>query len=143
MTSKKLKKTFTAAFLSGSILLQNFPALAAASDTTDWLKESPFRQDITTEKSTPTESVPSETETVSPETLSTFQTEAETEAETEIPEESKSSNNTASFLMADNSDTFFSCISVPPAHHKKWNKRCQKYNNVHYVKFNMRHHNSF
>ena len=81
MTSKKLKKTFTAAFLSGSILLQNFPALAAASDTTDWLKESPFRQDITTEKSTPTESVPSETETVSPETLSTFQTEAETEAE--------------------------------------------------------------
>ena len=106
MTSKKLKKTFTAAFLSGSILLQNFPALAAASDTTDWLKESPFRQDITTEKSTPTESVPSETETVSPETLSTFQTEAETEAETEIPEESKSSNNTASFLMADNSDTF-------------------------------------
>lgn len=102
MTSKKLKKTFTAAFLSGSILLQNFPALAAASDTTDWLKESPFRQDITTEKSTPTESVPSETETVSPETLSTFQTEAETE----IPEESKSSNNTASFLMADNSDTF-------------------------------------
>ena len=66
MTSKKLKKTFTAAFLSGSILLQNFPALAAASDTTDWLKESPFRQDITTEKSTPTESVPSETETVSP-----------------------------------------------------------------------------
>ena len=80
MTSKKLKKTFTAAFLSGSILLQNFPALAAASDTTDWLKESPFRQDITTEKSTPTESVPSETETVSPETLSTFQTEAETEA---------------------------------------------------------------
>ena len=50
MTSKKLKKTFTAAFLSGSILLQNFPALAAASDTTDWLKESPFRQDITTEK---------------------------------------------------------------------------------------------
>ena len=36
MTSKKLKKTFTAAFLSGSILLQNFPALAAASDTTDW-----------------------------------------------------------------------------------------------------------
>ena len=45
MTSKKLKKTFTAAFLSGSILLQNFPALAAASDTTDWLKESPFRQD--------------------------------------------------------------------------------------------------
>lgn len=39
MTSKKLKKTFTAAFLSGSILLQNFPALAAASDTTDWLKE--------------------------------------------------------------------------------------------------------
>lgn len=106
MTSKKLKKTFTAAFLSGSILLQNFPALAAASDTTDWLKESPFRQDITTEKSTPTESVPSETETVSPETLSTFQTEAETEAETEIPEESKFSNNTASFLMADNSDTF-------------------------------------
>ena len=106
MTSKKLKKTFTAAFLSGSILLQNFPALAAASDTTDWLKESPFRQDITTEKSTPTESVPSETETVSPETLSTFQTEAETEAETEIPEEIKSSNNTASFLMADNSDTF-------------------------------------
>ena len=106
MTSKKLKKTFTAAFLSGSILLQNFPALAAASDTTDWLKESPFRQDITTEKSTPTESVPSETETVSPETLSTFQTEAETEAETEIPEESKSSYNTASFLMADNSDTF-------------------------------------
>ena len=106
MTSKKLKKTFTAAFLSGSILLQNFPALAAASDTTDWLKESPFRQDITTEKSTPTESVPSETETVSPETLSTFQTEAETEAETEIPEESKSSINTASFLMADNSDTF-------------------------------------
>lgn len=106
MTSKKLKKTFTAAFLSGSILLQNFPALAAASDTTDWLKESPFRQDITTEKSTPTESVPSETETVSPETLSTFQTEAETEAETEIPEESKSSNNTVSFLMADNSDTF-------------------------------------
>ena len=106
MTSKKLKKTFTAAFLSGSILLQNFPALAAASDTTDWLKESPFRQDITTEKSTPTESVPSETETVSPETLSTFQTEAEAEAETEIPEESKSSNNTASFLMADNSDTF-------------------------------------
>ena len=106
MTSKKLKKTFTAAFLSGSILLQNFPALAAASDTTDWLKESPFRQDITTEKSTPTESVPSETETVSPETLSTFQTEAETEAETEIPEESKSSNNTASFLTADNSDTF-------------------------------------
>ena len=106
MTSKKLKKTFTAAFLSGSILLQNFPALAAASDTTDWLKESPFRQDITTEKSTPTESVPSETETVSPETLSTFQTEAETEAETEIPEESKSSTNTASFLMADNSDTF-------------------------------------
>lgn len=106
MTSKKLKKTFTAAFLSGSILLQNFPALAAASDTTDWLKESPFRQDITTEKSTPTESVPSETETVSPETLSTFQTEAETEAETEISEESKSSNNTASFLMADNSDTF-------------------------------------
>lgn len=106
MTSKKLKKTFTAAFLSGSILLQNFPALAAASDTTDWLKESPFRQDITTEKSTPTESVPSETETVSPETLSTFQTEAETEAETEIPEESNSSNNTASFLMADNSDTF-------------------------------------
>ena len=106
MTSKKLKKTFTAAFLSGSILLQNFPALAAASDTTDWLKESPFRQDITTEKSTPTESVPSETETVSPETLSTFQTEAETEAETEIPEESKPSNNTASFLMADNSDTF-------------------------------------
>ena len=106
MTSKKLKKTFTAAFLSGSILLQNFPALAAASDTTDWLKESPFRQDITTEKSTPTESVPSETETVSPETLSTFQTEAETEAETEIPEESKSSNNTASFLMVDNSDTF-------------------------------------
>ena len=106
MTSKKLKKTFTAAFLSGSILLQNFPALAAASDTTDWLKESPFRQDITTEKSTPTESVPSETETVSPETLSTFQTEAETEAETEIPEESKSSNNPASFLMADNSDTF-------------------------------------
>ena len=106
MTSKKLKKTFTAAFLSGSILLQNFPALAAASDTTDWLKESPFRQDITTEKSTPTESVPSETETVSPETLSTFQTEAETEAETEIPEESKSSNNTASFLIADNSDTF-------------------------------------
>ena len=102
MTSKKLKKTFTAAFLSGSILLQNFPALAAASDTTDWLKESPFRQDITTEKSTQTESVPSETETVSPETLSTFQTEAETE----IPEESKSSNNTASFLMADNSDTF-------------------------------------
>ena len=102
MTSKKLKKTFTAAFLSGSILLQNFPALAAASDTTDWLKESPFRQDITTEKSTPTESVPSETETVSPETLSTFQTEAETE----IPEESKSSNNTGSFLMADNSDTF-------------------------------------
>ena len=92
MTSKKLKKTFTAAFLSGSILLQNFPALAAASDTTDWLKESPFRQDITTEKSTQTESVPSETETVSPETLSTFQTEAETE----IP----------SFLMADNSDTF-------------------------------------
>ena len=83
MTSKKLKKTFTAAFLSGSILLQNFPALAAASDTTDWLKESPFRQDITTEKSTQTESVPSETETVSPETLSTFQTEAETE----IPEE--------------------------------------------------------
>ena len=80
--------------------------MAAASDTTDWLKESPFRQDITTEKSTPTESVPSETETVSPETLSTFQTEAETEAETEIPEESKSSNNTASFLMADNSDTF-------------------------------------
>lgn len=65
MTSKKLKKTFTAAFLSGSILLQNFPALAAASDTTDWLKESPFRQDITTEKSTPTESVPSETEKVS------------------------------------------------------------------------------
>lgn len=106
MTSKKLKKTFTAAFLSGSILLQNFPALAAASDTTDWLKESPFRQDITTKKSTPTESVPSETETVSPETLSTFQTEAETEAETEISEESKSSNNTASFLMADNSDTF-------------------------------------
>ena len=106
MTSKKLKKTFTAAFLSGSILLQNFPALAAASDTTDWLKESPFRQDITTEKSTPTESVPSETETVSPETLSTFQTEAETEAETEIPEESKSSNNTVSFLMADNYDTF-------------------------------------
>ena len=106
MTSKKLKKTFTAAFLSGSILLQNFPALAAASDTTDWLKESPFRQDITTEKSTPTESVPSETETVSPETVSTFQTEAETEAETEIPEESKFSNNTASFLMADNSDTF-------------------------------------
>lgn len=106
MTSKKLKKTFTAAFLSGSILLQNFPALAAASDTTDWLKESPFRQDITTEKSTPTESVPSETETVSPETLSTFQTEAEAEAETEIPEESKFSNNTASFLMADNSDTF-------------------------------------
>lgn len=106
MTSKKLKKTFTAAFLSGSILLQNFPALAAASDTTDWLKESPFRQDITTEKSTPTESVPSETETVSPETLSTFQTEVETEAETEIPEESKFSNNTASFLMADNSDTF-------------------------------------
>ena len=106
MTSKKLKKTFTAAFLSGSILLQNFPALAAASDTTDWLKESPFRQDITTEKSTPTESVPSETETVSPETLSTFQTEAETEAETEISEESKSSNNTASFLMADNSDAF-------------------------------------
>ena len=106
MTSKKLKKTFTAAFLSGSILLQNFPALAAASDTTDWLKESPFRQDITTEKSTPTESVPSETETVSPETLSTFQTEAETEAETEIPEESKFSNNTASFLIADNSDTF-------------------------------------
>ena len=106
MTSKKLKKTFTAAFLSGSILLQNFPALAAASDTTDWLKESPFRQDITTEKSTPTESVPSETETVSPETLSTFQTEAETETETEISEESKSSNNTASFLMADNSDTF-------------------------------------
>ena len=102
MTSKKLKKTFTAAFLSGSILLQNFPALAAASDTTDWLKESPFRQDITTEKSTQTESVPSETETVSPETLSTFQTEAETE----IPEESKSSKNTASFLMADNSDTF-------------------------------------
>lgn len=102
MTSKKLKKTFTAAFLSGSILLQNFPALAAASDTTDWLKESPFRQDITTEKSTQTESVPSETETVSPETLSTFQTEAETE----IPEESNSSNNTASFLMADNSDTF-------------------------------------
>ena len=102
MTSKKLKKTFTAAFLSGSILLQTFPALAAASDTTDWLKESPFRQDITTEKSTQTESVPSETETVSPETLSTFQTEAETE----IPEESKSSNNTASFLMADNSDTF-------------------------------------
>ena len=102
MTSKKLKKTFTAAFLSGSILLQNFPALAAASDTTDWLKESPFRQDITTEKSTQTESVPSETETVSPETLSTFQTEAETE----IPEERKSSNNTASFLMADNSDTF-------------------------------------
>lgn len=102
MTSKKLKKTFTAAFLSGSILLQNFPALAAASDTTDWLKESPFRQDITTEKSTQTESVPSETETVSPETLSTFQTEAETE----IPKESKSSNNTASFLMADNSDTF-------------------------------------
>ena len=102
MTSKKLKKTFTAAFLSGSILLQNFPALAAASDTTDWLKESPFRQDITTEKSTQTESVPSETETVSPETLSTFQTEAETE----IPEESTSSNNTASFLMADNSDTF-------------------------------------
>ena len=76
--------------------------MAAASDTTDWLKESPFRQDITTEKSTQTESVPSETETVSPETLSTFQTEAETE----IPEESKSSNNTASFLMADNSDTF-------------------------------------
>lgn len=106
MTSKKLKKTFTAAFLSGSILLQNFPALAAASDTTDWLKESPFRQDITTEKSTQTESVPSETETVSPETLSTFQTEAETEAETEISEESKSSNNTASFLMADNSDAF-------------------------------------
>ena len=106
MTSKKLKKTFTAAFLSGSILLQNFPALAATSDTTDWLKESPFRQDITTEKSTQTESVPSETETVSPETLSTFQTEAETEAETEIPKESKSSNNTASFLMADNSDTF-------------------------------------
>ena len=106
MTSKKLKKTFTAAFLSGSILLQNFPALAAASDTTDWLKESPFRQDITTEKSTPTESVPSETETVSPETLSTFQTEAETEAESEIPVERNSSNNTASFLMADNSDTF-------------------------------------
>lgn len=107
MTSKKLRKTFTAAFLSGSILLQNFPALAAASDTTDWLKESPFRQDITTEKSTQTESVPSETETVSPETLSTFQTEAETEAETEteIPKESKASN-TASFLMADNSDTF-------------------------------------
>ena len=106
MKSNKLKKTFTAAFLSGSILLQNFPALAAASDTTDWLKESPFRQDITTEKSTPTESVPSETETVSPETLSTFQTEAETEAETEIPEESKSSYNTASILMVDNSDTF-------------------------------------
>lgn len=108
MTSKKLKKTFTAAFLSGSILLQNFPALAAASDTTDWLKESPFRQDITTGKSTQTESVSSETETVSPETLSTFQTEAETEAETEteIPEESKASNSTASFLMADNSDTF-------------------------------------
>lgn len=108
MTSKKLKKTFTAAFLSGSILLQNFPALAAASDTTDWLKESPFRQDITTEKSTQTESVPSETETVSPETLSTFQIEAETEAETETetPEESKASNSTASFLMADNSDTF-------------------------------------
>ena len=132
MTSKKLKKTFTAAFLSGSILLQNFPALAAASDTTDWLKESPFRQDITTEKSTPTESVPSETETVSPETLSTFQTEAETEAETEIPEESKSSNNTASFLMADNSDTFSQilqeatqqlffqvvCLSERPDHRK-------------------------
>ena len=116
MTSKKLKKTFTAAFLSGSILLQNFPALAAASDTTDWLKESPFRQDITTEKSTPTESVPSETETVSPETLSTFQTEAETEAETEIPEESKSSNNTASFLMADNSDTFSQILQLSLIH---------------------------
>lgn len=108
MTSKKLKKTFTAAFLSGSILLQNFPALAAASDTTDWLKESPFRQDITTEKSTQTESVPSETETAAPETLSTFQTEAETEAETETetPEENKTSNDTTSFLMADNSDAF-------------------------------------
>lgn len=49
MTSKKLKKLLLLPFVR-QYSLQNFPALAAASDTTDWLKESPFRQDITTEK---------------------------------------------------------------------------------------------
>lgn len=74
MTCKKLKKPLIAAFLSGSLLLQDFPVFAGPSGAADWLRESPFTS-IQTD------------ETDDPET-----SETETELETEQQSEEKSSD---------------------------------------------------
>lgn len=95
MTRKKLNKPFTAVFLSGCLLLQNFPVLAA-SESVNWLKNSPFTSDQSTE---PSSDIP---ETQGAGVLSSFsektEPESETEMETEVAVEAFSS--ASGFLIA-------------------------------------------
>ena len=80
MTRKKLNKPFTAVFLSGCLLLQNFPVLAA-SESVNWLKNSPFTSDQSTE---PSSDIP---ETQGTGVLSSFSEKTEPESETEMENE--------------------------------------------------------
>ena len=99
MNCKKLKKSFTAVFLSGCLLLQNFPVLAA-SVASDWLKESPFikKSDLTSSSEPQTEEAK--------ETLASFSQETEDTAETEYAVEASSSHVSGFLIAGSISDKF-------------------------------------
>ncbi len=99
MNCKKLKKSFTAVFLSGCLLLQNFPVLAA-SVASDWLKESPFikKSDLIFSSEPQTEEAK--------ETLASFSQETEDTAETESAVEASSSHVSGFLIAGSISDKF-------------------------------------
>lgn len=91
MICNRQKRILAAAFLSGSLLLQNIPSFAASTGATEWLWRSPFSKDISVSNPSTEETETAQTE------IETSHAETETtQPETEAVPETNPSGETPS-----------------------------------------------